>query len=113
MGVALIVALGGCASWRQQAVPADVARGLLPFLEPGKTRRQEIVAKWGHPSFESRQDRVTAYRLAQDGFGVLAVVDREGRLGWNLAQYNLVLAFDANSVLEEYSLIQMREKSSW
>src|SRR5687767_6736000 len=92
MGVALIVTLAGCASWRQQAVPADVARGLLPFLEPGKTRQLELMARWGHPSFQSDKDRVIAYRLAQDGFGVLAAVPRDGRLGWNLTQYNLVLA---------------------
>ena len=112
-GIAVLLALAGCGPWQQRPVPADDARELLPSLAPGTTRREEVEAKFGRPSFDAGRDRVIAYRMAQDGFGALSVVAPEGRRGWNRIQYNLVLAFDTTGVLEKYALLQMREESSW
>jgi outer membrane protein assembly factor BamE (lipoprotein component of BamABCDE complex) len=113
LALALLTAIGGCSSYRMHPVPPELERDYLPFLERGETRRAEIVAILGRPSYEHESDRVMAYRMSRDGFGELAVVDRQGRYGWRNAQYNLVLTFDENLVLQDHVLLQLKEKGKW
>lgn len=111
-GLWLLAVLGGCA-WKPRPTPDETVRTLAPYLEVGETRRDDLLRRLGKPSFEAPDARVVAYRMTQDGFGALAVIRGEGTYGWNLVQYNMVLAFDANMILEECALIQLKAGSSW
>jgi hypothetical protein len=111
MVAALLLTTGGCSSYRTNVASPEVAHDLLPFLENGKTRRDEIQKILGNPSFESERDRVIAYRVAPDGLGSLESVVWEGTFGWKRTQYNLVLAFNAEQILEKHALIQMKENA--
>ena len=109
MVATLLLVVGGCTPYKANRLGPAAAQALLPFLEGGKLRRDEVLARLGAPSFESRKDRIVAYRMASDGGGSLTVVPRYGTFGWKRAQYNLVLAFDEEEILETFSLIQMKE----
>ena len=113
LALALLAAIGGCSSYRINPVSKEVERDLLPFLENGETHRVEVLSNLGNPSYEHEGDRVISYRMALDAFGTLAVVGRQGKFGWKDAQFNLVLAFDENQVLQEHVLIQMKENGKW
>jgi hypothetical protein len=111
--VVLLGAAGGCTSYRMNPVSKEAERDLLPFLGDGEIRKAEVVGILGRPSYEHEADRVVSYRMARDTFGALAVVGRQGRFGWRDAQFNLVLAFDEDEILQEHVLLQLKEKGKW
>lgn len=108
----LMLGAGGC-SWSARPASPELQQQVLPWLEDGDTTRDEVEAVFGKPGYECSRERITAYRLSLDGSGRLIPVPREGQFGWTGAQFNLVLAFDADRVLEEHVLIQLKEKSPW
>ena len=110
--ILLLLGAGGC-SWSARAAPPQLQGQFLPWLEDGDTTRDEVEAVFGPPGYECSKERITAYRLSLDGFGRLIPVSRVGQFGWGDAQFNLVLAFDSDRVLEEHALIQLKEKSPW
>lgn len=109
--VSLLAVLGGCV-WNPRAAPEEDVRTLAPYLELGKTSRNDLLRMLGTPSFEAADERVVAYRMTQDGSGVLRAIWGHGTFGWNLVQYNMVLAFNTDLILEECTLIQLKAGSS-
>ncbi len=86
----------------------------LPFLEKGKTTKEEVLLKLGGPSGQFEGEKIFTYRLLIDEKEGLAVVSREldprsqAFTLWRRAEYSLVLVFDKDHILQKYSLIQVR-----
>lgn len=88
--------IAGCAS-----TPAG--RGdLLDFIADGRTRREELLLKFGEPSASFEDARIVAYRLRRDDGGYLLSRWREN---WAGVHYSLVLVFDAGGLLQRHALV--------
>ena len=128
-----LLMLVGCGATLQQVVPDKSRQTLLPYLEDGKTTKQEIIERLGQPSRQFQGGRILTYRLGQlrecgwfcDDKGLRAIETgvtwnkpRPPRLDsqWRIASYGevyaLVLIFDEPNVLRKHSLIQIRS-SNW
>ena len=90
--------LAGCAG--QPQGHAD----LLDFLRDGSTTRVQVELRLGEPSAQFEASRVLAYRLAKDQGGYLLMRRRED---WANVQYDLMLLFDADGVLQQHSLVEV------
>lgn len=110
--LAFLLLLGGCAapSW---PLPSEPPPELADVLKPGTTRRDDVLRRWGAPSFRDDQERVIAYRAAFDGFGDFRAVEGAGRFRWNGVQYHVLLAFDEAQVLEKLVVYKLLEESPW
>ena len=133
LAVSLLM-LVGCGAALQQVVPDESRQTLLPYLEDGKTTKQEIIERLGQPSRQFQGGRILTYRLGQlrecgfwscDDKGLRAIETgvtwdkpRPSRLDspWRMASYgevySLVLVFNEADVLRKHSLIQIRH-SNW
>ena len=97
--------------------PADAgtrARLLKDPLQDGTTTREDVVLRLGVPSARFENDRLLCYRLLETPDGmVVAGREAENREPWvnphHYPVYNLVLVFDARSVLVRHSLLCIRQ----
>jgi hypothetical protein len=87
------------------AVAPKGRKELLDFLADGMTRREEVLAKLGPPSARFEDSRILAYRLASDDGGYLLATSSGS---WAGTDFNLMLVFDRDDVLQRHSLIQIR-----
>jgi len=107
--------LEGCAGHLHPVEKAE-QEAWLPFIEDGKTRKEEVLLHLGVPSARFQGERVFSYRLRLDEKKQtrFVVVAREfpaadpRLLVWVLAEYDLVLVFDDRQVLQRHSLIKVR-----
>jgi hypothetical protein len=93
----LLGVLAACSTTVERVADPDKLSGLA-FLQAGVTTRQEVEARLGPPRQAYEPDRVTTYWLS----------DAKGRYEASegpLIGYNLVLLFDADGVLDKWSLI--------
>lgn len=100
--VALLAALGGCAT-------APIGkRDLLDFLQDGKTTREEVFVHLAEPSATFEGERILTYRLEEDegGYSLLGARSQN----WS-GKYSLVLVFDENGVLRRHSLVRVQAMS--
>ena len=93
--------LTGCATTSQFS-----DRTLLAFLENGTTTKERVFLKLGQPSGTFNGERIVTYKLGGDSEKGFFVLDRV--TGWTEAKYNLVLIFDENNLLSNFSLVQVR-----
>lgn len=105
--------LAACAATVPLADP-NVERAWLAFLEDGKTRKEEVLLRFGLPSSQFEGERILTYRLMLSEHEGLLPVSREidaddPRLSqWARAEFSLVLIFDQHHVLQRHSLIRVR-----
>ena len=132
VGVSLAFAalMVGCGPTLQQIVPEEKRQKLLSFLEIGKSKKEDILARLGRPSGEFQGGRILTYRLAEvrEEFSFHSefkgLRSTKGKLGerWRRPSpprevsgkeevwgplYNLVLIFDEANILERHNLIKM------
>ena len=69
----VVLALSGCAT----NIPGN-KKGLLGFLEDGKTAKETALTTLGLPSGTSEKERIIVCRLAKDARQGLNVMDRFG-----------------------------------
>jgi hypothetical protein len=94
--VPALVLLAGCAS-------TPVGRGdLLDFITDGRTRREELLHKFGEPSASYENARIVAYRLRRDEGGYVLSRWREN---WAGVHYSMVLVFDSDGLLQRHALV--------
>jgi hypothetical protein len=104
----------GCAYGRLHMAGEEFAREHLPYLESGRTTKEEVLLRFGTPSAQFEGERILTYRLILDEHKKLSVVARESdpRTGafelWGRAEYNLVLVFDERRILIKFSLIAIK-----
>lgn len=77
----------------------------LPFLEDGKTTREEVKAKLHDPGMEYEDGRIWTYRLRLEEEGAERIVVSKSLIG----HYTLVLVFDERNILKRHSLVRYRE----
>lgn len=79
--------------------------GLLDFLEPGRTTREQVFLTLGEPSATYQAEEILTYRLGRDDGGYFLVDKRPGFPG---VMYSLVLAFDEAGLLRRHSLVTIK-----
>ena len=94
----LLAVLAGCSSTVELVSDPGKLSGLA-FLQPGVTTKREVEARLGPPRQIYVSDHVTTYWL-NEGKGRYEAGDGP------LTGHNLVLLFDADGVLERWSLIR-------
>jgi len=89
----------GCAHTLTVA-DSEVERKYLPWLEDGKTKKEEVQKRLGLPSVEFEGGRLWTFRLDLD--------QEKGFVSTYPAIYSLVLVFDEKSTLKKHSLLRVR-----
>ena len=104
----------GCAHNNPTIVSHDSQPAGIEFLEDGRTKKEDVLIKLGIPSAQFEGELILTYRMMLDEKEGLLVVTREldrkdPRLAqWRDAEYNLVLVFDEQHILQKHSLIKVR-----
>jgi hypothetical protein len=83
-------------------------KGLLDFLEEGKTIKQTVFEKLGQPSGTFENGRILTYRIGSEEEKGYFIFDAVPRPGWYKSKFSLVLVFDAYGVLVKKSLVSVR-----
>ncbi len=72
----------------------------LPFLEDGKTTKEEVESKLSVPFYEYKDGRIWTYTM---------LITEEGSLEANdSGHYHLVLVFDENNILRKHSFLRFK-----
>jgi hypothetical protein len=96
-----------------QVVDKSIQEKWLPFIEDGKTTKDEVLLKLGRPSGQFEGGRILTYTMSfseEDGFRV----NYERKFiyhGFSVskAKYNLVLVFNENNILSKHNLLKLRQ----
>jgi len=91
--------LMGCAHTLTVA-DSEVERKYLPWLEDGKTKKEDVERRLGPPSGEFEGGRLWTFRLDLD--------QEKGVVRIYTGEYSLVLVFDDVSILKRHSLLRVR-----
>jgi len=114
MGFLILLLLSGCAETKLQTLDDLALQQQLALLEDGKTTKQDILLKFGIPSYQFEGERILTYRLRfnqkENRFEVISreVDRRDPRFAeWMQTEYNLVLVFDDKHVLQKHSMLRV------
>jgi hypothetical protein len=83
-----------CATKRQAIVPQLVG-DRFGYLQDGKTNRQEIINRLGNPHHIYENGRIAIYSWLDEGSG-------------DYVEYDIVLIFNENDILERHSFVRVR-----
>ena len=103
----LLIAVTACAT-----TPSG-NKDLLTFLNHAPVTKQEVVAHLGEASATFEKNHVLTYRLKGEkgGFSIQPTTSRYiayHNAGWDGVDYELVLVFDENGVLQRHNLVSIR-----
>ena len=111
----LLPLLTSCAQGRVTGPIDPDQEGLsLPLrVEAGATKREDVLLRMGPPSSSFEGDRILSYRLSRHGQALFVVPPLpetgEPRYStWSNSDHNLILVFNANQVVERFSLLRMK-----
>jgi len=90
----------------------------LPFIEDGKTMKDEVLLKLGKPSGQFEGGRILTYPITfseEEGFRVNyerkciyhAWWPKALKLSVSKAEYNLILVFDDKNILSKHNLLKV------
>ncbi len=88
----------------------ELQQKLLPFLEDGKTTKEEVESKLDRRGFQYEEGRIWTYIMLLTEQGPLEVrgtFNLRGS-GYYSAQYHLVLVFDEKNILKRHSLLRFK-----
>lgn len=87
----------------------------LPFIEDGKTTKEEVLLKLGIPSGQFEGERILVYKMSfveKEGFKVVSryinMYSNPIFHGREISEYHLVLVFDKKNVLQRHRLLLVR-----
>jgi hypothetical protein len=106
--VFIFLLLLGCATPRSGGPVPD--KGLLDFLEDGKTTKQMVFEKLGQPSGTYENGRILTYRIGNEegeGYYIIGAGPSQTML-FIKSKYSLVLIFNDVGILERHSLVSVR-----
>lgn len=95
----------GCAQKKFYVNDIELQQKWLPFLEDGRTTKEEVRSKLSEYHGEYEDGRIWTYSM-------LLTKDEAARMGVSGAhwgKYNLVLVFDERNVLKRHSLVRFRK----
>lgn len=84
------------------------ATKLLPFIQDGITSKQDVINRLGRPIASYEGGRIFIYFMADRGEKQLEVFYYENEKQYITYQFQLVLVFDPNNLLERHSLVSKR-----
>jgi hypothetical protein len=84
-------------------------KGLLDFLEDGKTTKQMAFEKLGQPSGTYENGRILTYRIGnEEGKGYyIEGAGPSGQMSFKKSKHSLVLIFNDKGILERHSLVNV------
>ena len=93
----------------------NIQQKWLPFIEDGKTTKEEVLLKLGIPSAQFEGERILVYKMSFDEKEGFKVVSRYINIysnprfhGRDISEYHLVLVFDKRNVLQRHSLLLVK-----
>jgi hypothetical protein len=98
----LVLTLAACAT------TSSGKQDLLAFLEHDPVTKQDALAHLGTASACFEKDRVLSFRLHRDAGGYLVEPVGTHDTGWEGVNYDLVLVFDTDGVLQRHNLVAIR-----
>lgn len=103
----VLCGLSACASQPSAPMHPVPDKTLSAFASGEHITRSDVVAQLGPPRATFENGRVIAYRLGKNGGGyyVVSPLNKTSELDWQGVEYNLMLRFDDQGVLQEHSLI--------
>jgi len=109
----MLSALSASASPPSTQAQARPDKDLLAFIADKHVTRDEVVAHLGQPHASFENDSVIAYRLGQSdgGYYVVSAPQKKTELDWQGVDYDLMLHFDDQGILQEHNLIAIRSAS--
>ena len=84
------------------------ATKLLQFIQDGITSKQDVISRLGRPIASYEGGRIFIYFMADRGGNQLEVFYYENEEQYKTYQFQLVLVFDPNNLLERHSLVGNR-----
>lgn len=75
---------------KRQVIDSQLEIGRFGYLQDGKTNRQEIIDRLGHPTHRFENGRIVIYPWVETEI------------------YDIVLIFGENNVLERHSVVRVR-----
>ncbi len=108
-----------CASCSHVKVDNTSVAQWLPFIEGGKTTKDEILLKLGDPSRQFERGRIVTYPMnfnEKEGFRVDYKREfvthcrsfQKLNTSVSTAEYNLIFVFDDKNILSKYNLLRVR-----
>lgn len=99
---ALILAVAACAT-----TPAG-KHDRLEFLGRQPVTKQDVLSRLGDPSATFEHDQVLTYQLSHIKGGDYVLAQR-GSNSWEGVNYDLVLVFDEQGLLQRHNLVTIRK----
>ena len=98
----------GCATSSPVGPVPD--KGLLDFLEDGRTTKQMVFEKLGQPSRTYENGRILTYRIGnEEGKGYyIEGAGASGQSSFKKSNRSLVLIFNDKGILVRHSLVNVR-----
>jgi len=100
-----------------RVVDESIQQKWLPFIEDGKTTKDEVLLKLGNPSGQFEGGRILTYTMTfseEKGFQVNyeRTFISHGpwpcyKLSVSKAEYNLILVFNENNTLSKHNLLKV------
>jgi hypothetical protein len=105
----------GCSTPEGPVPEPDLAPDRLAFLVDGRTPKKDVLARLETPSGSFDNGKLLAYTLTiNPQMGVQTTLPGQARIEgfivWTSSPFCLVLAFDAEDVLESHVLLRMRPR---
>ena len=95
----------GCTTYHTKSAKPTAGFGIVSFLRPGDTTREELRKEWGPPAEELLGGRIMFYRLAGRGDSLRFVAERGL---WIDSRYNLVVVFNEGGILQKSAMVKVR-----
>jgi hypothetical protein len=103
-----------------RVVDKSIQQKWLPFVEDGRTTKDEVLLKFGRPSGQFERGRILTYPLnfsEKEGFRVdyeREIIRHQRffefktlKLSVSKADYNLILVFDDKNILSKHNLLRI------
>lgn len=109
----LALAVCGCRSHAPVESTAQFSQALGDHLIDGRTTKTDVVLSYGTPAATFQNETILTYHMARGDRSTLKVVrpradPHERPLAvWDKGNFDLILVFDRNDILQHHSLIKV------
>jgi hypothetical protein len=104
---AIVLLVAGCAASTVAPENPQVVSGMLPFIQDGKTSKNEVFSRLGEPDYRHERGRIVAYSMSMCAVEEVVPFSDETRCR-EPGTYNLVLVFGPHNIVEQHSLVRVR-----
>ena len=105
--IVTILLVAGCAASTVAPENSRVVDEVVPFIQDGKTSRNEVLSRLGDPDYRHEGGRILAYRMWRCAMEEQVPLSAETRCR-DPGKYNLVLVFGPHNLVERHSLVRVK-----